>query len=109
VKRAPSLLPVAIQSAEGQRLLDPIATDQRLASAHTVGFGGVHSGGDAMINVLGEMPRATFIYKTARGLPGLTRFFYKLLAGSRTFLGRLVPASAKATADEYLRSASDPR
>jgi predicted DCC family thiol-disulfide oxidoreductase YuxK len=108
-RRAPSLLPVAIQSDEGQRLLEPVATDKRLASAHTVGFGGVHSGGDALIDVLGEIPRAKLIYKAARGMPALTRFLYKLVAGRRTLLSRFVPARSKAAADEYLRSSSDPR
>lgn len=109
VKRAPSLLPVAIQSNEGQRLLEPLAPDSRLTSAHTVGFGGVHSGGDAVTDVLGELRRATLLYKIARALPALTRLSYKVIAGNRTTLSRFVPAKAKARADAYLRSASGPR
>jgi predicted DCC family thiol-disulfide oxidoreductase YuxK len=112
VRRAPSLLPVAIQSAEGQRLLRSLAPDQRLASAHTVGYGYVRSGGAAVIDVLGEMTRARFPYKAARATPGLMRMSYNLLAGRRALLGKLISAAAIGRADEYLaaaRSASDRR
>lgn len=109
VKRAPSLLPLAIQSDEGQRMLAQIPQAERLASAHTVGFGGVHSGSDAIIDVLGAMPRAGLIYKLARAVPTATGLLYRAVVCNRGMLGKLVPAKTKARADTYLRSASDPR
>jgi predicted DCC family thiol-disulfide oxidoreductase YuxK len=90
-------------------MLAALAPEQRLASAHTVGFGGVHSCGDAVIDVLGALPRAAFLYKTARAMPALTNLVYGVVAGQRRLLGKLVPAPARNKADEYLRSASDRR
>jgi hypothetical protein len=83
-------------------LLEPLAQERRLTAAHTVGFGGVHSGGDAMIDVLGELPRANLIYKVARAMPAFTDLGYRLIAARRKLLGKLVPSRARARADAYL-------
>jgi predicted DCC family thiol-disulfide oxidoreductase YuxK len=105
-------MPVAIQSEEGQQLLEPLSADRRVASVHTVGFGGVHSGGDALIDIVGAMPRAGFLYKAAGAMPGLTRVSYTTIARRRALLGKLVGAAAITRADDYLtrsRSSSGPR
>ena len=108
--RAGRLRPLAIQSAEGQRLLADLTPEQRLASAHAVdaartadlgrrcpGAGGRRAArrgpaGGARAARAGRWP--------ARG--------YRAVAGRRSLFGRLVSDAAKARADERIaqRSAS---
>ena len=69
--RAGRLRPVAIQSAEGQRLLADLTPEQRLASAHAVDAAGRRtSGGDAMAPIAAVLPGGAPLAALGRRAPG---------------------------------------
>lgn len=102
LRRSPRLIAVPIQSGEGQRILEHVPEPERLASVRTAGFGGLHSGGQAITDVLGELPRGRTAYKVARRLPRGTDLAYRLVARHRGLAGMLVSGKARRRADEYL-------
>lgn len=90
------LLPEAIQSETGQRLLAQVLADRRLASAHAVDpTGRVWSGGDAVAPIARVLPAGLPVSLLARALAGPTRAGYGWVAGHRTPLGRRIPQAAK--------------
>jgi predicted DCC family thiol-disulfide oxidoreductase YuxK len=101
--RAERLRPVAIQSAEGQRLLADLSPEQRLASAHAVDAAGRRtSGGDAMAPIAAVLPGGAPLAALARRAPALARVGYRAVAGRRSVFGRLISDAAKARADERI-------
>jgi len=101
--RGGRLRPVAIQSAEGERLLADLAADRRLASAHAIDAAGRRtSGGDALAPVAEVLPGGRPLAAAARRAPGLTRAGYDAIAGRRPLLGRLVSDRAKERADRRI-------
>jgi predicted DCC family thiol-disulfide oxidoreductase YuxK len=107
--RAGRLRPLAIQSVEGQRLLDDLTSEQRLASAHAVDSAGRRtSGGDALAAVAAVLPGAAPLAMLGRHAPVLARAGYRAVAGRRALFGRLVSDAAKERADARIaqRSAS---
>jgi predicted DCC family thiol-disulfide oxidoreductase YuxK len=106
--RAARLRPVAIQSAEGQRLLSDLAPEQRLASAHAVDAAGRRtSGGDALPAVAAVLPGGAPLAALGRRAPGLARLGYRAAAGRRSLFGGLISDRAKARADERIAQRSD--
>ena len=108
--RAGRLRPLAIQSAEGQRLLADLTPEQRLATAHAVDAAGRRtSGGDAMAPIaavlFGGAPLAAF----GRRVFALARAAYRAVAGRRSIFGRLISDAAKGRADERIARRSAPR
>lgn len=90
------LRPVAIQSAEGQRLLAAMPEDDRLRSAHVVDADGrVRSGGAAVEVIARELPAGAPVGWVARALPGPTERAYRWVADHRTGLSRFVPGALK--------------
>jgi predicted DCC family thiol-disulfide oxidoreductase YuxK len=107
--RAGRLRPLAIQSAEGQRLLADLTPEQRLATAHAVDAGGRRtSGGDALAPVAAALPGGAPLAAVGRRAPAFARAGYRAVAGRRSLFGRLVSDAAKARADARIaqRSAS---
>jgi predicted DCC family thiol-disulfide oxidoreductase YuxK len=107
--RSRRLRPVAIQSAEGRRLLAGLTPEQQLASAHAIDANGrLTSGGDAIAPIAAVLPGGTPIAALARRAPGPARAGYTAVAGRRSLFGRLISDAAKARADERIaqRSAS---
>jgi predicted DCC family thiol-disulfide oxidoreductase YuxK len=107
--RSRRLRPVAIQSAEGRRLLAGLTPEQQLASAHAIDANGrLTSGGDAIAPIAAVLPGGAPIAALARRAPGPARAGYAAVAGRRSLLGRLISDAAKARADERIaqRSAS---
>ncbi|HEX6618782.1 MAG TPA: DUF393 domain-containing protein [Solirubrobacteraceae bacterium] len=107
--RAERLRPVAIQSAEGQRLLADLTPEQRLATAHAVDAAGRRtSGGDALAPIAAVLPGGGPLAALGRRAPALARASYRAVADRRSLLGRLVSDAAQARADERIaqRSAS---
>jgi predicted DCC family thiol-disulfide oxidoreductase YuxK len=103
VDRAARLRPAAIQSGEGEVLLAGIPAELRLASAHVVAPGGaVTSGADALATVAAALPGATVTAPVARAAAPLSRVAYRLVAGNRTTLGRLVSPGMRRAADERI-------
>jgi predicted DCC family thiol-disulfide oxidoreductase YuxK len=94
--RRARLRPVAIQSGEGERLLESVAPDARLATAHAVTADGrVHSGGDAAAPIAAVLPGGAPLARIARAMPGLVRAGYGLVAGNRSRLGPVIPRAAR--------------
>ena len=107
--RAERLRPVAIQSAEGQRLLADLSPEQRLASAHAVDAAGRRtSGGDAMAPIAAVLPGGAPLAALARRTPALSRVGYRAVAGRRSVFGRLISDAGKARADERIARRSAP-
>src|SRR5205823_11507574 len=89
--RAGRLRPVAIQSAEGQRLLGDLTTEERLATAHAVDAARRRaSGGDALAPIAAVLPSGAPLAALGRRAPALTRANYRAVAGRRSLFGRLI-------------------
>ncbi len=96
---------MAIQSAEGERLLAGVPAPLRLASAHAVGADGrVASGGDTAAPIAAVLPGGRVFAPVLRGLGPVTRGGYTLVARNRSRLGRLVTPTMSARADELIES-----
>ncbi|UJA21429.1 DUF393 domain-containing protein [Thermoleophilia bacterium SCSIO 60948] len=89
------LRPVAIGSPEGASLLSSLSEEERWDSFHVVTPDGqVHSAGAAAAPLAERLPGAAPIGLIARRLPGPTERAYRLVAGNRTRLARLVGVDA---------------
>jgi predicted DCC family thiol-disulfide oxidoreductase YuxK len=101
--RRRSLLPCAIQSADGQALLSDLAPTERLRSAHLVSPDGtLRSGGAAAAPLLRLLPAGALPALMIARLPRLTSWTYAWVAAHRTQLSRTVPAAAKRRASERI-------
>lgn len=101
--RRGSLRPVAIQGAEGRRLLAGVPVERRLSSAHAVTADGrVFSAGDAAAPITAALPGGAVVAPVLRMAGPLTRTAYRLVAGNRTRLGRLVTPAMRERADERI-------
>lgn len=81
---------VAIQSAEGQRLLTEVPAEKRLETAHLVTQGGtVLSGGAAAETLAKLLPAGDLPARLFRRFPDGTDRVYRWVAGNRSTFGRL--------------------
>ena len=101
--RRRSIRPVAIQSDEGERLLEGLPEERRLASWHLLdGEGAVRSAGSAFPGLFALLPGGgPFAALTARA-PRATDRAYRWVAGNRSRWGKLVTDGAKRRADERI-------
>jgi predicted DCC family thiol-disulfide oxidoreductase YuxK len=91
---------LAIQSDEGQRLLADLAPAERLASAHAVDAEGRRtSGGDVLAPVADVLRGGRPLAALARRTPTVMRATYRVVAGRRSWWGKLLSDAAKARAD----------
>ena len=98
-----ALVPVAIQSDRGQRLLESVPEQLRLESAHVVDSEGrLFSGGDAAPVIVAKLRGGQAVAPLFRLAPGLTRAAYRAVAANRQSVGRFVPESSRAHADQVL-------
>jgi predicted DCC family thiol-disulfide oxidoreductase YuxK len=103
--RGRRLRPIALQTPEAIQLLPDLTPAERMASWHLISPEGERrSGGAAVPELLrmlagGRLPAAFF----AR-FPRMTDRGYRWVAGHRTQLSKLVPASAKRRASERLET-----
>jgi predicted DCC family thiol-disulfide oxidoreductase YuxK len=96
--------PVAIQSAEGQRLLADLSEAKRLSSWHLVGPDGrLRSAGAAAAPLLRTLPGGAPLAALLERFPSATEGAYAWVAAHRGRLGRLIPAAAKRRADARIR------
>ena len=99
--------PVAIQSAEGQRLLDDVSEGRRLSSWHLVDADGQrHSAGAAAAPLLRTLSGGAPLAALLERFPSATEGAYAWVAAHRGRLGRLIPAAAKRRADVRIRQRS---
>lgn len=95
---------VALQDSESERLLPGMSDDARMASWHLVIDGRVHSAGEAFPPLLRLLPGGGPVARVAAAAQPLTNAAYRLVAGRRSTLGRLVSDGARRRADERLVS-----
>jgi len=106
--RAGRLLPEAIQSRAGQRLLTAVPPDERLASAHVVlADGKRYSGGDVVAPLVRLLPGGAPVAPLARALAVPSRLGYRWVARNRTALSRLVPKGMKDRAAQHIAAHRD--
>jgi len=102
--RGRRLWPVAIDSAEGERLLAGLSEEARAASWHLVDRdGGRKSAGAAAPPLLRQLPGGRPAAALLERFPATTERVYGWVAGNRGRLGCLIPAGAKRRADERIR------
>ena len=94
------LLPEPIQGELGALLLEGMPEAQRLASAHAVTPDGrVFSGGDAAAPIAAVLPAGAAPAALLRTFDAGARAVYRLIAGNRARLGRLVTPAMRERAD----------
>jgi predicted DCC family thiol-disulfide oxidoreductase YuxK len=102
--RGRRLRPIAIQSAEGERLLGDLNEEERLGSWHLVApTGRRNSAGAAAPILLRGLPGGGPLAALLERFPKATLRCYAWLARHRGTLGRPIPAGAKRRADERIR------
>ena len=107
--RRAALRPVAIQSPDGERLLAGVPTALRLVSAHAVTPDGrVFSAGDAAAPIAAVLPGGAAVAPVLRALGPLTRGAYRLVAGNRSRLGRLVTPAMLERAEASISAGAHP-
>jgi predicted DCC family thiol-disulfide oxidoreductase YuxK len=90
--------PVAIQSAEGQRLLAEMPEARRLESWHLVtAEGELRSGGAAAAPLVADLPAGRPLAAAFRAFPGLTNRAYGFVAGHRDWFARRLGIDASCT------------
>jgi len=95
-----ALLPLTIQSAEGQKLLSQVPQAERLSSAHCVTPDGhVTSGGAAYAVVAERIPRLVYTSPVAKALPSLVDLGYRGVANNRKLFSRWMTPARLAWAD----------
>src|SRR5262245_24427071 len=80
-----------IQGSVGAQLLRAVPPELRLASMHAVTPDGrVWSGGEAVREILAELPGGAVLSTAAAAFPELTDRLYRFVATNREVLGRLL-------------------
>jgi predicted DCC family thiol-disulfide oxidoreductase YuxK len=101
--RRRSIRPVAIQSEDGERLLEGMPEETRVASWHLVdGEGTVRSAGSAFPGLLRLLPGGAPLAALTARAPRATDRAYRWVAGNRSRWGKLVTDGAKRRADERI-------
>ena len=99
------LRPVAIQSAEGRRLLTGLSEEEMLASWHLIRDGRRYSAGAAFPPVLRLLPGGAPLALLAAAVPGLSERGYGFVARHRGAFGRLIPQGARRRAERRIKRA----
>jgi predicted DCC family thiol-disulfide oxidoreductase YuxK len=103
--RRRALRPVPIQSSEGERLLAELPPERRLESWHLIDDEGRRtSGGEALTEMLRELPGGRPVAALTGARPDLTERAYRWVAEHRALLSRWIPASAKRSARDHVES-----
>ena len=106
--RGGRLRPVALQSAEADRLLPGLDPQTKMASWHLVAPDGrVFSGGAVAAPLLRLLPGGRPLVPIVRAFPGLAGRAYLLVARNRDRFGRL--AGARCEVDPGRRRVFEPR
>lgn len=95
---------MTLQDPRAAELLVSVPEEERMKSSHLVmPDGTVHSGGASVEPLARLLPAGTPAALIARATPGLMDAGYRLVAGNRMRVSKLVPAAAKRRADERIR------
>jgi predicted DCC family thiol-disulfide oxidoreductase YuxK len=102
--RARRLDLMTLQDPRAATLLQTVPEDERMKSSHLVmPDGKVHSGGASVEPLARLLPLGAPAALLARAAPGLMDRGYRLIAGNRMKVSKLVPAASKARADERIQ------
>lgn len=103
--RSGRVRPTAIQGPEGDRLLQGLSGEEKMASWHLVVDGNRYSGGAAAAPLLRLLPGGRLLAPVVAAFPGVTDRAYRLVARNRDRFGRLAgtrcavdPGGRRATA-----------
>jgi predicted DCC family thiol-disulfide oxidoreductase YuxK len=103
------LRPLALSSAEADRLLPDLTVEQREASWHLVDPAGHRtSAGAAGAPLLRLLPGGSVPAALLAAVPDTTERAYRFVAGRRSTLSRLIPAEAKRRATALIARRSQP-
>jgi predicted DCC family thiol-disulfide oxidoreductase YuxK len=104
------LRPIALQDPEADILLSGMTRNQRMASWHLVDdTGRVRSAGDAFSPLVRLLAGRHRLARVLAAHPSLTGLAYRIVAGRKSWLGRLIPAASAARARQRIRAAADRR
>jgi len=101
--QAGRLRPLALQRPEARELLHELSADQGMASWHLISAGRRHSAGAALPPLLQALPGGRLPSAVLARFPRATETAYRWVAGHRSGLSQLVPATAKRRASELVR------
>ncbi|HEY4895642.1 MAG TPA: DCC1-like thiol-disulfide oxidoreductase family protein [Solirubrobacteraceae bacterium] len=113
--RAGRLQPVALQSADAERLLPGLSPEERLASFHIVeeASGHVSSAGAGLAELVSVLQGGRSAGRALKRAPGASEPAYKLVAEHRHAIGRWIPGPVKEAArrrvDQAERTGGKPR
>jgi predicted DCC family thiol-disulfide oxidoreductase YuxK len=97
------LRPVALGTAEADKLLAGMPRDEQMASWHLVlPDGTIHSAGDAFPDLFRLLPAGGPFARLSARLPGPSRAAYRWVADHRTAFGRPLPAATRRWADRVI-------
>ena len=96
------LRPVEIQSPEGRALLGDMTEDEQLDSWHIGADGGIRSAGAAFPDLFDLLPGGGPLAELSRRAPGPSERAYRLVAGNRSKLSKLVPGAVRDRADALI-------
>lgn len=92
-----------LQEPRAAELLASVPEAERMKSSHLVmPDGTVYSGGAALGPMAELLPAGAPVALIARSAPGLMNWGYNQIAANRMKVSKLVPAAAKARADEQI-------
>jgi predicted DCC family thiol-disulfide oxidoreductase YuxK len=101
------LRPVSLRDPEADVLLSGMALEDRMASWHLVDEDGrVYSGGAAFAPLMRLIPGAGPLAIPLAAVPAVADLAYRLVAGRRSWLGRLIPRASAARARQRIEAAS---
>jgi predicted DCC family thiol-disulfide oxidoreductase YuxK len=103
--RRRALRPVALQDPEADALLGGMSFERKMASWHFVtAHGEVHSGGAAVVPLMGLLPGGGPLGALCARFPGATERLYGWVARNRALVARPVSAGAVERADRRIRA-----
>jgi predicted DCC family thiol-disulfide oxidoreductase YuxK len=106
--RRGNLQPLALGTAEADRLLADLGPEERQASWHLILDGRRHSAGAALAPALRLRPAGRFPAAAFDRFPAATERAYRWVADHRRALGRFVPARARRWADRTIAAHGGP-
>src|SRR3954453_10292291 len=93
--RGGAIVPLPIQSPEGDALLAGLSHEARLRSWHMVVDGRVESAGAAFPVLLRLLPHGARAATALARFPRTLELVYRLVADNRSRLSRLIPSASK--------------
>jgi predicted DCC family thiol-disulfide oxidoreductase YuxK len=103
------LRPLAVQHAEAAHQLPNLSPEQRLGSFHLIdeATGEVASAGAGLAQLVAILPAGAHLGAVMRRVPRASERAYRLVAGNRDRIGRVIPKRVKSAATRRIDAAAD--